>query len=685
MSQVASTPPSRALPPVPADEEAYGAPRPDLNASGSFQHRKPPTTRHSSTPSFSITEHNTTAAGGRDSRQSGSSFNQSSDGHSRTPSRDIETPDLEYRFSGSSIPPAQEIAFRQLHISNGSYSSRFSQFAEMDVARAQDEPDNIYTPQEQYRPVSYPNQPTPPAAAHSPRETAQSPTAGSQHSSNNSGRNSYFNTHAQEGELQVPRSTVPRPSSAYTLGSELNARGRTESPRLSVYGTSPSPSGSPNPYARPISTSRRSPDVRPESSYIDLTNLPYNQQVAPAANFGNAALRGAVGQNASLLNQKKTLEMYRANVKKTADTAVQYEFALFMVQVAREILGAENDSDDHGMNPTELLKEARQILERLAARSYPFAQYYLADGYASGLFNKDKPDHDRAFPLFVAASKHGHAESGFRAALCYEFGWGCRKDYAKAVQFYRAAASKNHPGAATRLGKACLTGDMGLQNKYREGLKWLKRATESADFQYNIAPYELGLLHETGFGDDIFKDEVYAVQLFTQSAELGHPLAALKLGEAYEHGLLRCPKDAALSVHYYNCAAQADIPEAMMNLCAWYMVGAEPVLEKDENEAYEWAKKAAEHGLPKAEYACGYFTEMGIGCRRDPLEANVWYVKAADSGDERAKQRLAIIQAAASGQSHAPAKANTDKGKLKKEKVSKEKDVKEKDENCIVM
>jgi TPR repeat protein len=34
-----------------------------------------------------------------------------------------------------------------------------------------------------------------------------------------------------------------------------------------------------------------------------------------------------------------------------------------------------------------------------------------------------------------------------------------------------------------------------------------------------------------------------------------------------------------------------------MNLCAWYMVGAEPVLEKDENEAYEWAKKAAEHGM----------------------------------------------------------------------------------------
>lgn len=40
---------------------------------------------------------------------------------------------------------------------------------------------------------------------------------------------------------------------------------------------------------------------------------------------------------------------------------------------------------------------------------------------------------------------------------------------------------------------------------------------------------------------------------------------------------------------------------------------------------------------------------MGIGCRRDPLEANVWYVKAADHGDERAKHRIAAIRAAASG------------------------------------
>ncbi|KAF2118559.1 hypothetical protein BDV96DRAFT_488620 [Lophiotrema nucula] len=670
---VAPPPPSKALPAIPTQDIPYptSRPRESIDSTPSPESRTQSLRRKpvpGSLPSFNIGEHEDTVAGARESRQSGSSLSASSIGHSRSASRD--TPELAgNRDSGNSIPITRDIPIRQLNISNPSFNARYSHAAELELANPQDE--HIYSPRAQYGEAysagEYHQRATPPPQSTPLRDAVKSPSSESQHSSRSgsSGNRNTFNF-GPDVPLQVPRTTLPRPSSAYTLGSELHPRGRTHSPHLSVGGSPSSQVG----YGRQLSANRRSPESRP-TSYVDLLNLPYNQQVAPAANIGNTQLRHAVGQNASLMDTKKTLEMYRLNVKKTQDNAVQYEFALFMVQVAREVMAADPAIDSHGLAPVEMLREARQILQRLADRSYPFAQYYLADGYASGLFNKDKPDYDRAFPLFIAASKHGHAESGYRAALCYEFGWGCRKDYAKAVQFYRAAASKNHPGAATRLGKACLTGDMGLQGKYREGVKWLKRATESADYQYKDAPYELGLMHETGYGDDIFKDEIYAVQLFTQAAELGHPLAALKLGEAYEHGLLRCPKDAALSVHYYNCAAQADIPEAMMNLCAWYMVGAEPVLEKDENEAYEWAKKAAEH-----EYACGYFTEMGIGCRRDPLEANVWYVKAADHGDERAKQRLAIIQAAASGQSQLPGPSDK---RLKKGGKG------EKDENCLVM
>ncbi|KAH8841810.1 hypothetical protein MCOR27_002809 [Pyricularia oryzae] len=493
---------------------------------------------------------------------------------------------------------------------------------------------------------------------------------------------SSINRHLTPNQF-VRRSSMPRPQSSYSVYSDASPRGRSP-------GLHPGAS----PMRAPSAHSRGSPDVRP-SSYIDMLNVPYPQPAPAPITLDNSQLRNAVGTNASLLSTQKTLEMYRQNVKKTNDLSIQYSFAVFLISTAQE-QGFDPAADEPpkrkgspkadrdspriesapGSSPHELVREARSILQKLASNGYPFAQYYLADGYASGLFSKGKEDYNAAFPLFVLAAKHGHAESAYRAGLCYEFGWGCRKDPAKAVQFLRTAASKRHPGAMTRLGKACLSGDLG-EKRYREGIKWLKLATESADAQYNGAPYHMGCLYETGYGDDIFKDESYAAELFTQAADLGHPEANFRMGEAYEHGLLNCPRDPALSVHFYTGAAERGHAGAMMGLCAWYMVGAEPILEKDEEEAYEWARRAAELGNVKAQYAVGYFTEMGIGCRRDILEANVWYVKAADSGDERAKQRLAAIRAAVSGGTPMET-APPRNGKIKK-------NAGDKDESCVVM
>ncbi|KAH8735493.1 hypothetical protein BGZ61DRAFT_526570 [Ilyonectria robusta] len=478
------------------------------------------------------------------------------------------------------------------------------------------------------------------------------------------------------------RSSVPRPQSAYSALSDFGGpRGR--SPGLM-------PGGS---HMRSPSGTRKSPDVRP-ASYAELLNVPYPQQAPAPLALDNSNLRTVIGNNASLLSTQKTLDMYRLNVKKTNDVSIQYSFAVFLISTAQEQgldftdpktrktspkpqKGRDSPTAEGSVSsPYELVKEARQILQRLASGGYPFAQYYLADGYASGLFNKGKEDYNSAFPLFVLAAKHGHAESGYRTALCYEFAWGCRKDPAKAVQFLRTAASKGHPGAMTRLGKACLSGDLG-EKRYREGIKWLKLATEAADAQYNVAPYQLGCLYETGYGDDVFMDDSYAAELFTQAADLGHPEANFRLGDAYEHGKLTCPRDPALSVHFYTGAAERGHAGAMMGLCAWYMVGAAPILEKDEEEAYEWARRSADLGFVKAEYAVGYFTEMGIGCRRDILEANVWYVKAADAGDERAKQRLAIIQAAVSGEGTPMEVVAPRNGKIQKGQKD--------DKDCIVM
>ncbi|KAI9727915.1 MAG: hypothetical protein M1828_005320 [Chrysothrix sp. TS-e1954] len=435
-----------------------------------------------------------------------------------------------------------------------------------------------------------------------------------------------------------------RPASGHALGPNVHARGRSLTPQDTRRDQSSS-SGVNN---RNLSASSdRSGDLRPSSSYADLLNIPHAQQMAHQLRAaGNARAQTPGGSNVAVMDSEKTLELYRANVGKINELRPQYEFALLLINAAQRSPIAEDE-----LKRKKHIKEARSILQKLSEKSYPFAQYYLADGYASGLFSDGEPDNQKAFPLFIAAGKRGHAEAAYRAGICYEFGWGSKKDLPKAAQYYlQAAKNNNHPGAALRLGKAYIEGGMGLKIRQREGVTLLKIAEKYADTQHNAGPYELGCLHEIGFdAGDAWKDDPYVVQLFTKSAELGHPEANFRLGGIYEKGLLGCPVDSALSIHYYNTAAEAGIPAAMMVLSASFFVGVRPVLDQDSEQAYMWALKAAETDLPMALYTVAWCKENGIGCNRDPLDANVWYRKAADEGEERAIQRLKKIMGDSQG------------------------------------
>ena len=53
------------------------------------------------------------------------------------------------------------------------------------------------------------------------------------------------------------------------------------------------------------------------------------------------------------------------------------------------------------------------------------------------------------------------------------------------------------------------------------------------------------------------------------------------------------------------------------------------MIGQSDMEAYLWARKAALAGLAKAEYAMGYFTEVGIGAPADLEAAKRWYWRAA--------------------------------------------------------
>ncbi|CAG8477211.1 10333_t:CDS:2 [Diversispora eburnea] len=368
--------------------------------------------------------------------------------------------------------------------------------------------------------------------------------------------------------------------------------------------------------APPDNSSRPNSFITPENPLLDHSHL-------------------KPGHRASLLSYSQTLELYRLNAKKTNDPNIQFEFAAFMVDASRTM------SEEDVKQRDEIVKEGLSLLKKLADKSHAQSQYYLADCYSNGIgTTKNKPDFDKAFPLFVQASKHGHPSAAYCTGVCYEHGRGCRKDYAKSLQFYRKSASAGHSGAMFRLGIAELRGECGLSKNPRDGVKWLKRAAESASEEFPHALHELSELHERGVDNVLYVDIEYAVQLLTEAADLNYAPSAFKLGECYEYGKMGCPRDAALSIHYYTIAAQQDHPEACFALTAWYLVGSPGVLPQSDTEAYLWAKRAAEKSLPKAEYAVGYFTEVGIGVKIDQLTADMWYRRAAEHGDKRAQQRL---------------------------------------------
>ncbi|CEP15425.1 hypothetical protein [Parasitella parasitica] len=275
-------------------------------------------------------------------------------------------------------------------------------------------------------------------------------------------------------------------------------------------------------------------------------------------------------------------------------------------------------------NRAELLSYDKTInlyRENAKKTNDPTIQCDLAIYLYESTKNNQKPEERQAYiqestKILKMLSLRGHAES-------------------------QLAATLSHPGAMYRLGLANTNGALGLQRDVKDGNKWLKRSADAATPEYPHALHELGLLHEKGLDNIIFKDTAYSIQLYAQAAELGYAPSAYRLGECFEYGYLGCDKDYASSVFYYTIAAQQGNAEACFALSAWYLAGDEPNIKPSEEKALYWARMAAMKGLPKAEFALGYFAEAGIGRSRDANEAIDWYKKAAAQGNEQAKKRLA--------------------------------------------
>ncbi|KAL5490126.1 hypothetical protein ACEPAI_4959 [Sanghuangporus weigelae] len=342
---------------------------------------------------------------------------------------------------------------------------------------------------------------------------------------------------------------------------------------------------------------------------------------------------------------KEFIDEYRQRIKNDPDPEAHFRYARYLIDAARHI--GSNAADQRAVRKFRelLVQEALKVFRRLATQGEPYAeaQFFMANCHGTGMLGLPV-DHERAYHLYLQAAKQNHAAAAYRVAVCNEIGAGTRREPPRAFAFYRKAASLGDTAAMFKLGMVLLSGGLGQPSNPREAVAWLRRAAEQADEDNPHAVHELALLHENPDSKIVPYDSLYAKNLFTKAAQLGYTQSQFKLGQCYEYGTLTCPVDPRRSIGWYTKAAEKGNAEAELALSGWYLTGSEGVLKQSDSEAYLWARRAANKGLSTAEYAVGYFSEVGIGVKQDIELAKRWYMRAAAQGNKRAMNRLTELK-----------------------------------------
>lgn len=275
---------------------------------------------------------------------------------------------------------------------------------------------------------------------------------------------------------------------------------------------------------------------------------------------------------------KQYVDDYRKRMKDDPDPEAQFAFAKYLIEAAKKI-GDELSVKDVKLGRKyrdALLQESLRTIKKLAESKEPYAdaQFFLANLYGTGQLGL-QVDHEKAYYLYLMASKLNHPAATYRSAVCNEIGAGTKKDAGRAVLFYRKAAALGDTAAMYKLSMILLGGLLGHPRNPREAIVWLRRAASQADEDNPHALHELALLHERpNNGGVLPHDPNMARDLFMQAAQLGYAPAQFKLGSCHEFGHLMCPIDPRKSIAWYTRAAEKGDSEAELALSGWYLTGS---------------------------------------------------------------------------------------------------------------
>ena len=200
-----------------------------------------------------------------------------------------------------------------------------------------------------------------------------------------------------------------------------------------------------------------------------------------------------------------------------------------------------------------------------------------------------------AYPTFTCAYEKDHnppldaeAEHWFQQARALEKVRGV-KDWITIVGLYEKAIAKDHWKAMHNLAGLYRTGWPGQPGVEQDTHKMLDLYERMVKLNVPLGYYNWAVVAENGRG--VLKSDRMASSYMFQAAQLGSPLAQVRIGNYFSFQLPRDKQDDRMAEQYFRCAGAQDSPEALIETATFYEIA-----KKNKPRALFYYQRAASLG-----------------------------------------------------------------------------------------
>ena len=352
-------------------------------------------------------------------------------------------------------------------------------------------------------------------------------------------------------------------------------------------------------------------------------------------------------------DEEELLEWMRPVILESNNPELQLDWsqdALAWVETASSLALRQQDGGHPARTNTpkvehQLRVDAISIVTFLGEQSHPKAEFMMGMWLEFGKFG-ERVDKKEAFGKYRRAADKGFARAEYRIGMQYE----SSNNASKAIEHYQKGVLSKDSASNYRLGMMTLLGQHGVVQDFKRGIALIRYAARGADKNAPQGAYVYGMLlarelPNIDIPDQYLPYDTAEARLNVEkAAKLGFAKAQLKMAQAYELCQFGVEFDPTLSLHYNALASRQGEPEADMSISKWFLCGYENLFKKNEELAFTYAKRAAGAKMATAEFALGYFYEIGIHVQRDLRESEMWYKLADEHGNKDALGRIESIK-----------------------------------------